>query len=330
MNYRESEKILKEIKRAEKILLNCHRSPDPDSVGSALSLYIVLTKLEKEVKIICPNSLPNSLKFLPFSEKVERVDFEKFSFQERDLFIALDSGGWNMVVGDISIPQPDIPIVIIDHHKTNERFGKINLVDTERSSTAEILYLIYKDWGLKIDKDTATALLAGIIVDTGIFQFPSATTQTLDIAKRLIERGADKDGIIFNIYSSLELNLIKLWGEVLTRMEFDEESRFVWSAIPFEIYDKYSRPESAKETAATAFAGVVEDTDFGMVMIERKEKVLSISFRSRTDFDVSEIAVYLGGGGHKGAAAAEIKGFKFEKAVEKVLQVARKFATKSK
>lgn len=326
MNYKESKKILAEIKKAEKILVNCHKSPDPDSVGSAISLYAVLKTLGKEVEIICPSNLPNSLQFLPFSEQVIRVDFEKFNFSDYDLFVVLDSGGWNMVVGDASIPQPNIPIISIDHHKTKEKFGTINLIDSEISSTAEILFLLFKDWKVEINKNTAIALLTGIIGDTGVFRFPGVTSQTLEVAKDLMEKGADKDEAIFNVYGSLSFNLVKFWGEVLNRMEFDEEYEFVWSAVPFEVYKEYSHPEGAKETAATMFARIVEDTDFGIVMVERKEKILSISFRSRTDFDVSEIAVALGGGGHKAAAAAEIKGLEFDKAVKKALRVARKFA----
>lgn len=326
MNYKESKQILEKIKKAKKILVNCHRSPDPDSVGSALSLYKVLLKMKKQVEVVCPSSLPGSLKFLPFSGKVERVDFKKLEFSDYDILLILDSGDWHMVSGDDSVQPPDMAMVVIDHHKTNKGFGTINLVDAKVSSTAEILFLLYEDWKVKIDKNIAITLLAGIIGDTGVFQFPAVTPQTLGVAKSLMEKGADKNEIILNIYNSIELNLIKLWGEMLRRMKIDEGHKFVWSAIPFKIYEKYSRPESAKETAATMFARTVKGTDFGMVMVERKERILSISFRSRTDFDVSEIALALGGGGHRAAAAAEVRDLEFQEAVDKVLDAVRKFA----
>ncbi|MGB6882119.1 MAG: bifunctional oligoribonuclease/PAP phosphatase NrnA [Microgenomates group bacterium] len=324
MKYKESRQIFKEIKGAGKIVINCHRGPDPDSVGSALALYQVLQSLDKEVEVICPDNLLDSYRFLRFSEKVKRINFEKFDFSSFDLFIVLDSADWGMVTGNISISQPDIKTIVIDHHRTNRGFGKINLIDSKASSTAEVLYLLFEDWEVKITEDIASALLAGIIGDTGVFQFPGASVRTLAIAKDLMEKGADKNEIIFNIYNSLDFNLIKFWGEILLRMEKDEKERFVWSAIPLKVYDEFSRPESAKETAATMFSRVVKDTDFGMIIIEKKEKTTAVSLRSRTDFDVSKIAVALGGGGHKLAAAAEIEGLKFDKAVDKILKTARK------
>jgi phosphoesterase RecJ-like protein len=215
---------------------------------------------------------------------------------------------------------------VIDHHKTNKGFGKINVIDEKTTSTAEILYLMFKDLDIKITPEIATALLTGIIGDTGVFQFKGVGAKTLDIAKNLMELGANKDEIVFNIYNSYEFNLLKLLGEILLKIEKDTKHRFLWSAIPFDIYNKYSRPESVKEVAATMFSRIVKGTDFGMIMIETKEKYLAISLRSRTDFDVSKIAVALGGGGHKNAAGATIEGKEYEEAVEEVLQIARKFA----
>ncbi|MGB6838902.1 MAG: DHH family phosphoesterase, partial [Microgenomates group bacterium] len=146
MKYKESRQIFKEIKGAGKIVINCHRGPDPDSVGSALALYQVLQSLDKEVEVICPDNLLDSYRFLRFSEKVKRINFEKFDFSSFDLFIVLDSADWGMVTGNISISQPDIKTIVIDHHRTNRGFGKINLIDSKASSTAEVLYLLFEDW----------------------------------------------------------------------------------------------------------------------------------------------------------------------------------------
>jgi phosphoesterase RecJ-like protein len=231
-----------------------------------------------------------------------------------------------MVVGRDSIDLPKLTTIVIDHHKTNKGFGKIDLVDEKTTSTAEILYLMFKDLDIEITPDIATALLTGIIGDTGVFQFKGVGAETLGIAKNLMELGANKDEIVFNVYNSYEFNLLKLLGEILLRMEKDKEDKFVWSAIPFDVYNKYSRPESTKEVAATMFSRIVKETDFGMIMIEIKERTLAISLRSRTDFDVSKIAVALGGGGHENAAGATIEGKEYDEAVERVLQTARKFA----
>lgn len=323
MNYELSQKILEEIKKARKILVNCHRSPDADSAGSALALYGILTKMGKEVKVISPDKLPKSLTFLPFSQKVEKIDFAKFNFSGCDLFIILDSGNLPMVTKKRDISTLDIKKVAIDHHRTNTHFGDINLVDDKISSTAEILYLMFEDWGVSVGKAVAQNLLAGIIADTGVFQY-AIGSRTLSIAQSLMGLGADKDKIVLNVFRSYSFNKVKFWGEILRRMEKDEEHNFVWAAIPHEVFRKFENPVSAKESAASLFAPVVADTDFGMIMVEEERGVLSVSFRGRTDFDVSKIAERLEGGGHLSAAGAKVYEKDFDKAVIKVLEVARK------
>lgn len=323
MNYEESTQILKEIKKAKKILVNCHRSPDADGVGSSLALYLALKKMGKEVKVVCPSNLREDLKFLLHSEVIEKINFKKFDFKDYDLFFCLDSAGPNMVTGDEHIPLPKIPIILIDHHKTNPKFGKINMVDSKVSSTAEIIYLIFEDWKVKIDKDIATLLFSGILSDTGIFQYPGVTGRTFKIAEVLMEKGADKDEIIFRLARSYSFKEVKLWGEILARIKKDESYKFVWSAVPHEIYEKYSKPEGTKESAANLFAPIINDTDFGMVMVEETKGTTTVSLRSRTGFDVSKIALALGGGGHNNAAGGKVSGLSFDEAVEKILRTAR-------
>jgi len=99
MNYKESKEILDEIKKTKKVLVNCHRGPDSDSVGSALGLSKVIESMGKEVLIICPSEVPVDLKFLPGSEKIKRVDFASFNFSNYGLFIAIDSSDYSMVSG---------------------------------------------------------------------------------------------------------------------------------------------------------------------------------------------------------------------------------------
>ena len=148
MNYKESKKILAEIKKAKRILLNCHRGPDPDSIGSALAMYEVLKGWGKDVVVVCSSGdLFDNVSFLQGYSKIKKgVDFSKFDFPQYDLFITLDSSNWSMVTGDNEMSVPDIPLVVIDHHKTNPGYGTINLVDINAKSVGEILYLVFQDW----------------------------------------------------------------------------------------------------------------------------------------------------------------------------------------
>lgn len=329
MKYTDSAKILEILKKSKRILINVHISPDADSVGSALAFYEYLTNLKKEVKVICPDKLPEDNIFLPFSDKVEKVDFTNFDFSDWDLFLVLDSSSWDRVTGNVDSKLPGVDIILIDHHITSKKFGKISLVDDSVSSTSELIYFLFEDWKVILSKTITQNLLAGIIGDTGIFQYPNVTPETLGVARDLIIKGANKNEIVENLYRNYPFNQIKLWGVILDRMQFDKENRFVYSAIPNEIYKEYQEPIGSKETAAGMFTPVVKNSDFGMIMIEQEKNKLSVSFRSKKDFDVSEVAEALGGGGHKLAAGVTIRDTEFEKAVEKVLLEARKHAQKN-
>src|SRR3989344_909618 len=184
MNYPESTALMDKIQRATKILINCHHNPDADSVGAAIAMTRLLKFWKREVRIISPSALPINLNFVLKNEMVETVDFSTFPFGEYDLFIVLDSGSWHRVSGAKNMEKPGIPIVVIDHHVTNQKFGEINLVVTDAPATCEVLYFLFGDWKVVIDNDPerpdlAKPLLTGIIGDTGAFRFPEADSQTL-------------------------------------------------------------------------------------------------------------------------------------------------------
>lgn len=330
MNYDKSEKILNHIKKSKNILLNCHRGPDPDAIGSALALDGVLSKMKKNVDIVCPSKLDSRLKFLKNYDKIQgEVDFNNFDYSRYDLFIVLDSSSWDMVVNGSNIKMPDIPVIKIDHHVTNRKYGLINLVDIKISSVGELLYSIFEDWGINYGKDVATALLAAIIGDTGVFRYTNTSARTLQIAGNLLSKGADKNEIVYQIYRSIDITNLLFAGEVLKGLEVDSKHKFVWVSIPYKIFKKYGKPEEGKEIASNNFAQTVKGTNFGFIILEIEKRKYSISFRSRNDkTDVSKLATTLGGGGHKVAAGggSTLEGEKFDVAVETVLRAARKFA----
>lgn len=328
MNYQKSAKIKERVKKADKILVNAHRSPDPDSIGCALAMYRVLKDMGKKVKVICPDRVNGEYGFLKDIGKIEKVDFSSFDYKDFDLLITLDSSSWHMVTRNKGIEVFDVPIAAIDHHKSNDGFGDVNLVDETVSSCAEVLYLVFEDWGVEVGEDTATYLLTGILGDTGVFRYPSVTPQTMDVARELMERGADKDEIIFNVFSSADFELLTFWGEILRRMKKEKEG-FVWSAVPNRVFKKYGEPALGKETAASTFAQIVRGTNFGIIMVEDRPGVLALSLRARDKVDVSKLAGSLGGGGHKEAAGAKVEGKKFDEAVEFVINMAKDFARKN-
>lgn len=331
MNYEKSAEVLEEIKKANKILLNCHRGPDPDSIGSVLALYNYLVDIGKEVEIVCCSKyLYENIRALQGYDVIKKeVDFTNYNFSDFDLFIILDSSSMDQALGNVNANLNGVTTIVIDHHQANNITAKIKLVDEEITSTGELLFLIFEDWKVEITKIQADCLMTAIIGDTGAFRFPNLKAKSFRIIADLIDKGADKDKIIFWIYRNEEYGLLKFWGEILKRLEFDRENNIIWAIVPYEVFEEYGKPLEGKETSANQFLSIVNGSDFGFIGVEIEKNELALSFRSRNGFDTSVIARELGGGGHIYASGAKIKNTPLAEAVKKVLDVVRKYAKKT-
>ncbi len=328
MNYPESQIILDEIKKANKILINCHTNPDADSVGSAFALNEVLKAYyDKDVTVICPENIPENTLFikdnLTSEVNFKVVDFNMFDFSEYDLLVALDSSSWDRVRGGGINQKINIRTIVIDHHFTNIGYGDVNLVDKTISSTAELLCYLFDDW--KIEKLPSQALLTGIISDTECFRTRDADNKTMKVASNLMNF-CSKDVVIQNLYQSNSVATIKSVGKILENVTESSEYGFCYTSLEFDEYSKNSTEIFAKDIVADFFINSLKDTKFGFVAIEKEKDTLFVSFRSRLEFDTSAIAQELGGGGHKNRSAVTMRGVKFNEGLERVLEVCRKYA----
>lgn len=324
MNYQiESAQIQERIEKSQRILLNCHRNPDADSVGSATALARYLRTLGKEVLVLSPSEIPAHLAFLIGDVLFEIHDFDTFDFTKYDLFIMTDSSNWSRVFNSNQPTLPTIPVIVIDNHETNHGFGTMNLLDYKTSSVCEMIFKLFEDWKFALTPEIAQALLAGIVGDSGSFQF-EVYDRTFEIAQTLMHGGANIKEINFHLFNSVTLPLVKFWGLVISHIEIDQTG-FVWSAIPYEEYKDYTHLKGTRETASTMIMRKIEGTKFGFVMTEDEQNNFSISFRSREDIDVATLAAQIGGGGHPGAAGARLQGMSFKEAVEKLCTLSREF-----
>ena len=287
----------------------------------------ILEKWGKEVIIICPSEIPHDLLFIPGAESIQKVEFDTYDFSPCDLFIVMDTSGWELVFSSKNFTPPKIPVIVIDNHETNISFGDVNLIDLQTSSVAEMLYSIYHDWEVVVDQKVASCLMAGILGDTGSFQY-EVHKDTFRIANELLDTGIDHKSIVFFLFNSKPLGQLQFWGEVISRMKVEPEG-FVWAAIPYDVYQKYEHISGVRETAATTVIRKLEGTHFGFVLTEDSPGAITMSFRSRTDFDVAQLALQVGnGGGHPAASGAHLDGISFEKAVEKVVSLSKELAIK--
>lgn len=319
-NYLLSQPILLEIKKAKNILINIHRNPDLDSIGSATALYQALIKMKKKVTLICPHKIPENFKFLKGTDLVETIDFKTWAGKPGpyDLFLILDSGSYDIVTGSKEIKLPNIKKIIIDHHQTNKWSDYLlKLLDIEASSTAEIVYQILLDWNVMIDPKIATSIFAGIASDTVFFKYEKNAKKTFQIATELLNSGADKNKIVEQSFDSFDFDLIQLIGEFLTKMQ--KGNGYIYSVLDNKTFIKFGKQRGAREIVANLFARSIKNFDFGIMAVEFEKDKFAVSFRSKS-VDVSVIAKKFGGGGHKNAAGATIYG-NIDQVIKKIKKI---------
>lgn len=301
-----SQKIHHHITQAKQPLFVMHKKPDGDTLGSALALAQWLEAEGKNALIFCKDVAPKHYDFIP---KFDRVRNDPAIFEQNvDLVVVLDSGdlmyaGVHEIIEGLS---KDLPIINIDHHATNQNYGRLNLVDPEASSTAEVVYNFFSHNNIKIDKHIATALLVGILTDTTNFTNPGTTVSSMRVASELISHGARTNEISKNLLKNKSIDALRLWGKTLARLEENKELNMAIAVIKKDDFTDIQSPGEAVEGVAN-FLNALLNVSLVLVLRETDDGYVKGSFRS-TDVDVSQIAQALGGGGHKKAAGFTIKG----------------------
>ncbi len=239
-----------------------------------------------------------------------KIDEEKIKLKQGkpkfDLVIILDAANIEQL-GKVYDQNTelffDLPTINIDHHTSNEYFGKINLVDMTATSTCEILTSIFESFGDKMINETiATCLLTGIITDTGSFQNTNTTPKSLSVAAQLIGFGAQQQEIIRNIFKTKPLSMLKLWGKALNRIQYDPKSSLVWSTVSQADFKETGASKDDTGGLINDLMSSAPDTDIVMLLSEKEPRTIHGSVRTRKGIDATKIAGLFGGGGHVGAA----------------------------
>lgn len=313
------EEIWDALMEVQRVIIPLHRSPDPDSYCSAVASAIVLSEKGKEVTIISVDSLP-SLPSIHSLFSVTIKDPADIDLSQYDLFLAQDIASEQRYSAKDTFQIPDQMVTInIDHHPTNTRFGALNYVDKEASSTSEILADMFRSVGVTISKEVASTLFMGLASDSGWFTF-DPPAHAYDIAKYLVEAGADTRKIKTELDSNTLVNIV-LTGVSHSRATYDKENKYVYSYLSHGDYKEHS------VTADQIYSGVQEykyisdvDINFSWVAQEKDSGTWTLSLRAKEahPYDVSKIAVALGGGGHTAAAGCSVKAASIDE-VKKIL-----------
>lgn len=292
------DRFSEKIQAANRILIVSHIRPDGDAVGSLLGLGLVLEEMGKKVNTVLEDGVPLTFHFLYGHQRVYKDAAGVY-----DLVIVVDCSDISRVGSVLDeIGQPDINI---DHHPTNTMFASLNIVQKEAVATAEIIYKLIQHLSLPLNKPIAEALLTGIIMDSLGFRTSNTTSQVLRIAADLQEQGADISMIHRKALLERSYEAVKYWGAGLSKAQ--KEGRLVWATLSLEDRDSVGYP-GRDDADLVNILSTIKETDICIVFVEQRGGSVKISWRARPGFDVSQVALQFGGGGHKPAAGAEIRG----------------------
>jgi phosphoesterase RecJ-like protein len=291
--------IKNRLHSAKKIVIASHVRPDGDAIGSVLGLGLALQNAGKSVEMVLADGVPSSFKYLEGSELIK-----KEPSREHDTFITVDCADFRRVGKAFQdLGQPDINI---DHHVTNEKFGKLNLIEAEEVATAAILTNHLPEWGFDITKSIAAALLTGILTDTLGFRTSNVTPEALRQAADLMETGVDLPEIYMKSLVRKTFPAAKYWGAGLSSLE--SKHGIVWGTLTLE--DRKRSGYSGNDDADLInMISAIDGNKVGMVFVQQNNNHVKISWRAlEPGVDVSPVATYFKGGGHAAAAGADIEG----------------------
>lgn len=298
-----TETIRQMIATAGRILVITHIGPDGDALGSLTAVGVALSQLGKTFSLVCDDGGLSRFRYLPLSDQIQN---HRDSNAGYDLIIAVDCGD-EMRMGQVfaSLPEPKPTIINIDHHITNTLFGDVNLVNPEAASTTEVLYSLFNDLGLKFTDELALSLLTGLVTDTLGFRTVGVSPVTMKVASQLMDAGADLSLVTMQGLNLKPLTTIRLWQIGLNNMRV--ENGLIWTTIAKEELKRLSLNGASNAGLVNILANV-DEAAIGAVLMETSEGQVRVGLRCRPPYNVAELAMNLGGGGHPLAAGCTLDG----------------------
>lgn len=310
-----------------RFILTTHVNPDADALGSEVALARYLSDRGKNVQILNHSQTPDNLQFLSDIFPITHYHSAQHSqlILEAECFIVLDTNSVQRFKAlQEAFNQTRAYKIVIDHHLDHESFADLYLIDTHVPATSELLYTILHTIDDKaITKPIAEALYAGIMTDTGSFRFPQTDPETHIITADLLRRGVLPYEIYQKIYESGPVNKLHLLGKALTAIEVYHNGKVAVMTLPRSIFTETKTTESDVDNL-TQYVLSIGGVVIGMVIMEMEEGV-KVSFRSKGDIPINELAKQFGGGGHKNAAGARIKKTTLTEIVPLLLETVKNF-----
>ncbi len=309
------------VKNSNKIAIMAHADPDGDSIGSIMALREILKDKNKDVDFYINGEIPFNYKFIKDVGK-SSVYIEDFKY---DLFFALDSSDKERLGENYEIFNNSIKTVCIDHHKTNDGFCDLNIIEPDYSSTGEIIFDVFNQLNYEINVVAAENIFISIITDTGKFIYDNAGYNTFENVGKLLRMNINKNEIVKNLYSSEPKNIFKLKSDVFNSTEFYYEDRVALSCLCQKTLKNYNLSLKDIDGLVERLRDI-ENVEISILIKELGKNTYKTSMRSIGNSDVSKICEVFGGGGHKNAAGFKIENIEYSNLKRKIIEEVEKNA----
>jgi phosphoesterase RecJ-like protein len=312
--------VVDAIRSHDRFLVTTHENPDGDALGSILAMRLALEQLGKDGVLYLAGviPLPHEYGFMELGDLRRTLPEDA---AERVL-LALDCANERRLGPDPGLLERAPLVVDVDHHHDNNRFGHVNLVVPDASSTGEILRDLFEELGVELTPEIAEALYIALVTDTGRFQYANTTPKALRLAAELVEAGADVHRVFRDVYENVAFAKIKLLARALAKARVVEGGRIIVSDLERSDFAAAGAEEPFAE-GIIDFLRAVEGTELVALIREpptQNGPTRRISLRTRAEgIDVSAIARKSGGGGHRQAA-----GFSSEDSVDEITDFIRR------
>lgn len=298
------------IRLHERFVLTTHMRPDCDALGSELGMADILISLGKQVKIVNGDSVPPHLRFIDPDQRIRQLhtDITPADLAHEQVLLVLDTSAWGQLgpMAEVMKQWPGIKMVL-DHHASQDEMGAEMFKNVKAEATGRLVCEAGEQLGAPLPEKTAFPLLAAITTDTGWFRFSSTTGETLRVAARLLDAGARPEALYRQLYEQDSLARLHLFGRVLARTVSEVDGRLIHISVLADDFAATGALSSDTEDLIN-FTLKVRGTEVAIIFIEVSPETFKVSFRSRSHVDVSKLAERFGGGGHRQAAGATVRG----------------------
>jgi phosphoesterase RecJ-like protein len=291
------------LRSARRVTAICHENPDADTVGGAVAVALIARALGKEWELVSVDAPAPSLDYLPLLDS-----FRSSPQGDPDVAVVCDAATLDRV-GRIRTQYADwfsaATLINVDHHKTNDRFGAVNVVDPTAAATCQVLFTTLPSLGVSLDVDLATALLTGIVRDSHGFSDPSTSGDTMRITAELVDAGAPLALIHRRVISELPLPALALWGRLLGSLGSYRDGQVIYTTLLPEMLESTGASDQDADGLAELM-GKARGADVSLLLRASGPAATRVSVRVTDAVDATRIAGVFGGGGHARRAGCTV------------------------